>query len=352
MKKLIAAAAILAGLLLAPGALAAPNSSSISASFDPAKLGSSSQTTIHVNVATTSDAVAQINIFAPTGVAANLGASAGAKIGTVDATAIAHDQGGLTLPLSGDVVADNPASHIADACSPGTNQAVWNMNLSVAGQTLVIPIYVNATAGAAAALGAYDLKICLPPWDVPVGAPGRAAFGAQLVDARLVLNSIFTSPTTAGTGVWEMITTPWTPGKGTPNPAGTWESRAVVPLPVVLTIKASYNAKKNTWTVSGTLTEGGKPVPNFTIRIGRGASSKSPAKQSTTKTTPSGTWKASGLLSPKKTTYFQARATAQERDFTQAGCQSPTTSVAPAGCTSATLPGWAVTSVVVRVVKK
>jgi hypothetical protein len=352
MKKLIAAAAILVGLLVAPGALAAPNSSSISVAFDPAKLGSSSQTTIHVNVATTSDAVAQINIFAPAGVAANLGATAGTKIGSVDATAIAHDQGGLTLPLSGDVDADNPAAHTADACSPGTNQAVWNMNLSVAGQTLVIPIYVNATTGAATALGAYNLKICLPPWDVPVGAPGRAAFGAQLVDARLVLNGIFTSPTTPGTGVWEMITTPWTPGKGTPNPAGTWESRGIVPLPVVLTIKATYNAKKNTWTLSGQLTEGGKPVPNFTIRIARGPSSKSLPTQSSAKTSSSGTWKASGKLSPKKTTYFQARASAQERDDTQAGCQSPATSIAPAGCTSAQLPGWAVTSVVVRVVKK
>jgi hypothetical protein len=352
MKKLIAAAAILAGLILAPGAFAAPNSSSISVAFDPAKLGSSSSTTIHVNVATTSDAVAQINIFAPTGVAANLSAAAGTKIGSVDATAIAHDQGGLTLPLSGDVVADNPATHTADACSPGTNQAVWNMSLSVAGQTLVIPIYVNPTTGAAAALGAYNLKICLPPWDVPVGTPGRAAFGAQLVDARLVLNSIFTSPTTAGTGVWEMITTPWTPGKGTPNPAATWESRGVVPLPVVLTITATYNAKKNTWTLSGKLTEGGQPVPNFTVRIARGPGSKSLPKQSSATTSASGTWKASGKLSPKKTTYFQARASAQERDFTQAGCQNPATAVAPAGCTSAKLPAWAVTSVVVRVVKK
>jgi hypothetical protein len=352
MNKLVAAAAILAGLVLAPGALAAPNSSKISVSFDPAKLGSSGTTTIHVNVATTSDAVAQINIFAPVGVAANLSAAAGTTIGSVDATAVAHDQGGLTLPLSGNVVADNPASHTADACSPGTNQAVWNMNLSVAGQTLVIPIYVNPTTGAAAAFGAYVMRICLPPWDVPVGAPGRAAFGAQLVDARLVLNSIFTSATTAGTGVWEMITTPWTPGKGTPNPAGTWEARGVVPLPVVLTIKATYNAKKNTWTLSGLLTEGGRPVPNFTIRISRGPSSKSLPKQSSATTSASGTWKATGKLSPKKTTFFQARASAQERDFTQAGCQSPATAVAPAGCTSATLPGWAVTSAVARVVKK
>ncbi len=45
--------------------------------------------------------------------------------------------------MSGNVVADDPAKHTTDPCSPGSNFAVWNMNLSVAGQTLVIPIYVN-----------------------------------------------------------------------------------------------------------------------------------------------------------------------------------------------------------------
>ena len=352
MKKVIAAAAILAGLILAPGALAAPNSASIAVGFDPAKLGSAGTTTIHVNVATTSDAVAAVNIFAPAGVAASLGQAAGTTIGKVDATAVAHDQGGLTLPLSGNVVADDPSKHTADACSPGTNQAVWNMNLSVAGQTLVVPIYVNATSGAATAFGAYNLKICLPPWDVPAGAPGRAAFGAQLVDAQLALDGIFTAPTSPGTGTWEMLVTPYTPGRGTPNPAGTWEARALVPLPVVLTIKASYVARTNTWKVSGTLTEGGKPLAGATIRVGRGQSAKSLARQSSAKTSATGAWSASGRLTPKKTTFFQARTSASQRDATQVGCQSPATSVAPAGCTSATLPPWSVTSVVVRVAKR
>ena len=352
MRKVLAAAAVLACLVLAPGALAAPNSAKISVAFSPAKLGSGSQTTIHVNVATTSDAVAQINIYASAGVAANLGQSAGSTIGSVNATAIAHDQGGLTLPLSGNVVTDDPAKHTADVCSPGTNQAVWIMNLSVAGQTLQIPIYVNKTSGDAAALGAYDLRICLPPWDVPAGSPGRAAFGAQLVDAQLVLNNVFTSPTTAGTGVWSMIITPYTPGVGTPNPAETWEARAFVPLPVVLTIKATFVKKTKTWKLTGTLTEGGKPVPRWTIRIARGGSSTSLPTQSSTKTTLAGAWSTAGHLKPAKTTYFQARATAQERDYTQAGCANPDTTFVPAGCKSATLPPWTVTSVVVRVVKK
>jgi hypothetical protein len=351
MRKVIAAAAALAGLVLAPGAFAAPNSASISVGFSPAKLGSGSQTTIHVNVATTSDAVAQVDIYASAGVAANLGQTAGTTIGSVDATAIAHDQGGLTLPLSGNVVTDDPAKHTADVCSPGANQAVWIMNLSVAGQTLPIPIYVNKTSGDAAALGAYDLRICLPPWDVPVNTPGRAAFGAQLVDARLVLNSVFTSPTAPGVPAWTMIIVPYTPGVGTPNPAERWEARAFVPLPVVLTIRVSFVKKTNTWKLTGKLTEGGKPVPRWTIRIARGPSSTSLPTQSSTRTSLTGAWSTAGHLKPAKTTYFQARATAQERDYTQAGCANPDTTFVPAGCKSATLSPWSVTSVVVRIKK-
>ena len=81
-----------------------------------------------------------------------------------------------------------------------------------------------------------------------------------------------------------MIVTPWTPGVGTPNPAETWEARAFVPLPVVLTIKVSYVRKTNTWKLSGTLTEGGKAVPRWTVRIARGRSATSLPTQSSTKT--------------------------------------------------------------------
>jgi hypothetical protein len=348
MKKALAAAAILAGLALAPSALAAPNSASLAVSYSPAKLGSSDTATIHVNVATTSDAIAQVNIFTGTNLA-NVSAAAGTTIGTVDATAIAHDQGGLTLPLTGNVVTDDPAKHTADVCSPGANQAVWNMNLSVAGQTLVIPIYVNKTTGAASAFGAYNLKICLPPWDVPAGTPGRAAFGAQLVDARLVLKQIFTAPLSAGMSTWTATYTPYFAGRGTPNLAGTWEARAFIPLPVVLTIGAKYVARTNTWQLTGKLTEGGKPVPRWTVRVRRGPAPSRLPTQAATKTSLVGVWKTAGHLKPKKTTYFQASASAPERDYTQTGCANVDQAIAPAGCTKATLSAWSVTSTVARI---
>lgn len=344
---LVAVAAITT-LVLANAALAAPNTGSLAVSYNPAKPGSSDSTTIHVAVAQSTDSIAAVNIFTGTEFV-NGGGAPNTQIGTVEATAFAHDAG-LNLPLTGPVTTDDPAKHTADACSPGTNFAVWNMNLSAAGQTLVIPIYVNKATGPGAALGAYNLKICLPPWDVPAGTPGRSFEGAQLLDAKLTVNKIFTAPTSPGLSKWEALFTPYTPGKGTANLAGTFEARAYVPLPVSLGIKATYKRKTNAWGLAGKITEGGQAVDAGTVVvIYRGKSASSLKKVATTKTRAGGAWSTAGHLSPRKTTYFQIAVAKTERDYTAAGCTSPQTAFAPAGCASATLAAWSARSAVVRV---
>jgi hypothetical protein len=346
LRTVLVAAVAIATLVFANAALAA-NTATISVWHTPMVLAGSDSTTIHVSIPQATDAIAAVNIYVPSGYGATLGQASGTTIGNVDATALAHD-GGLTLPLSGPVTTDDPAKHATDQCSPGTNAGVWNMNLSVAGQTLVVPIYVNPTAGPATALGAYNLRICLPPWDVPVGTPGRAFNGAQLLDAKFTVNKILTTPTGAGVLKWETLFTPYTPGKGTPNAAGTFEARAFVPIPILLGARVSYVKKKNTWTLSGTATEGGVALSGVTVKIARGVSATKLAVKSSAKTGASGSWKASGKLAPKKTTYFQASASVGERDYTSTGCQSPLTPFAPAGCVSATLSPWSAKSAVVR----
>src|SRR5262249_50715928 len=159
---------------------------------------------IHVNIPQATDPIAAINIFVPSGYTLNTSQSAGTTIGSVTATAFSHDAG-LTLPLSGNVTADSPASHTSDStqcAGTPTSQAVWILNLTVAGQTIPLPLYVNPTAGAQAALGAYRLSICLPPPDVPVGTPGRSAQGAQVLDAQFTVNDIFQTPNAGGPKVF------------------------------------------------------------------------------------------------------------------------------------------------------
>jgi hypothetical protein len=347
LRTTLVGAAAIATLVFANAAFAA-NTASISVWHTPMVLAGSSSTTIHVSIPQATDGIAAVNIFVPSGYGATLNQPAGTGIGNVDATALAHD-GGLTLPLSGPVTTDDPAKHTADVCSPGTNAAVWNMNLSVAGQTLVVPIYVNPTAGPATALGAYKLTICLPPWDLPVGTPGRAFQGAQLLDAKFTVNKIFTTPTAGGLLKWETLFTPYNPGKGTPNAAATFEARAFVPVPISLGLHATYVKKTNTWKLSGAANEGGLPLGGLTIRIARGLTAAALKVKSSVKTGAGGTWKTSGHLTPKKTTYFQVSATVGERDYTSTGCQSPLTPFAPAGCVSATLSPWSAKSIVVKI---
>jgi len=351
MKKLLAAGAAFCALVFAQGAFAA-NTATIAVSHSPMVLAGSSSTTIHVAIPQSTDPMAAINIFVPSGYTMNTTQAAGTKIGAVDATAFSRDAG-LTLPLSGDVTADNPANHTSDStqcAGVATSQAVWIMNLSVAGQTIALPLYVNPTVGAQTALGKFRLSICLPPPDVPVGTPGRSAQGAQVLDARFTVNGIFTTPVAPGNQVWESLFTPYTPNTGKVNPAGTFEARAIVGLPSLVTIAKSYNTKSNTWKVSGRVREGNGVVGGATVHIVRGNSATRLTKSSTATSSDVGTYVSSGKLVPRAATYFRASVTVTER-ANAAGCASPLpATVAPAGCVSATMAGWSAQSAVVKLV--
>jgi hypothetical protein len=346
---LVAAAA--AGTLAFAGSAFAANTATVAVWHSPLTLGASTSTTIHIAVPKSTDPIARIAIYAPSGYGATLNAAPGATIGEVSATAFSYDTN-LTLPLSGTVVADNPATHTADACSPGTHAAVWILNLSVSGQTLQVPQYVDPTTGAEAALGAYKIVTCLPPPDVPAGTPGRAAFGAQLLDAQFTVNNIFSTPSPGGLLRWESLFTPYSPGKGTPNAVGTFETRSFVPLPVSLNLTATYKKLTKVYTLKGKLSEGGVPVSGTSVIVLSGPSATQLASARTVTTKADGTFTLSGKLPGKKPKprYFKASARAVERDYTAQGCQSPLApTIAPGGCVSATLPPWATTSTVVRV---
>src|SRR6478736_392217 len=94
-------------------------------------------------------------------------ASAG-KLGDVTATAAAADLGGAVLPLTGelDAIAPTPATATAAAQCQVSPSQTWNLQLTAAGQTLNIPMFVVAGTAAEAAAG-YQTKlvVCLPPPD-------------------------------------------------------------------------------------------------------------------------------------------------------------------------------------------
>jgi hypothetical protein len=350
MRRVLLALAVSAGLFGASTALAA-NTGSITVWHTPMVLAGSQSTTIRVVVPQATDPIAATQIYVPSGYGVNVSQPPDTSIGTVDATAYSRDAG-LTLPLSGTVATADPANYtpLSTICAgTPTSRAVWILTLTIATTTLKVPLYVNPTTGAETALGAYKLSICLPPPDVPVGDPARAAQGAQLLEATFTVNGIFTTPTGGGLLKWDTLFTPYNPGKGTPNMVGTFEARAFVPLPIILNLQASYKKATKTYTLSGRVSRGGLPASGLSVAIARGASVTALRRAASARTGTSGTFRVTGKLTPRKTTFFQASASTPETDYTTQGCNAPATMFAPAGCVSAKLSPWSAKSGVVRI---
>ena len=295
--------------------------------------------TIKVSQVQSDPQPAKIQIFVPTGYTINASQAPGTKIGTTTGTVFARDQN-IPLPLTGDVVVVPPTTN-APGCDPVPHLAVWNLALSVAGQTINIPVHVDQTAGAEAGLGPYKLVVCLAPSDVPQGTPGRSPFGAQLLDATFTVQNVFTVP--AGQTVWKTITTPYTPSTGVPNVAGTVETRSIVSAGVgALTAKVTSKSRR-ILRLSGRVTQAGAAVAGTQVSILVSGKARFRAR-----TNAGGSFS----LSLKKTgrrsaSTFQARVNVAERDVTSTGCASP--SLPGVACVSATSSPFTAVSKKIRV---
>ncbi len=213
-----------------------------------------SSVTIRYNVSGSDDPTAKLTFYAPTGYTASLSATAGTTLGTVTAQGTAADLGGALLPLTGTVQAraasgtftsapggqPTPLTAGATQCTgTPTHTAYWVLILQAAGQTLELPVYVDAPAAppapgaSASAFASASIQACLPPPDLPTGTPGRASFGFKLTQVDFKVNNIFTS---GGTGQprWRTLATPYTPNTGRPNAAGSVEVQSVVAFPRTL----------------------------------------------------------------------------------------------------------------------
>ena len=160
-------------LVAATAALALAGNALATQKLEVTQTASPASVTIKVSQAQTDPQPAKITIYVPAGYTLNTGSAAGSVIGRTTGEVFARDLN-IPLPLEGDVVVDNPASHLTDQCAPGTHAAVWILRLSVAGQTIALPVYADPTAGTETALGSAKLVTCLGPADVPAGTPGRA----------------------------------------------------------------------------------------------------------------------------------------------------------------------------------
>jgi hypothetical protein len=270
---------------------------------------------------------AKITVYVPSTYQFHPTGAVNSTIGTTTGQVFARDLN-LALPLQGDVLVLDPAQHMTDACSPGTHLAVWDLHLSVAGQTIDLPVYISATTGAETALGAAKLETCLGPSDVPAGTPGRSPNGAQLLSASFTVNNQITPP--VGSSRWTSLWTPYAAG-GVPNAAGMVEARSVVgPGGATITAKVT-NKKKKLLLLSGRVTQGGIPVAGLRVRLLINSKARFAA---TTQSNGGYTFRLRNTNRRVTTTFFQAVVVAAARDITATGCANP--SMPGVKCVSAT----------------
>jgi hypothetical protein len=304
----------------------------------------SSQVSIQFLEEKTDASPARITIYAPAGYTGTVTAAAGTQLGTVhadlQALAISPD---AIISADGQIIADNPATHTTDACSPGLHTAVWILRVTVSGQTINVPAYIDAPSPNTDPLSGtspFRITFCFtsPYVAPPVGAP----FGAKIVNAVLQLNQgTLTTPSSRGSYGWRAVVTPYTVGSANPNAAGTVEARGVVDTPDLLSIAVKVtNKKKRTVRIAGNLRAGDFVLGGATVSLTGSVKAKK-------KTNSGGNVVFTTRFKKKGTYTFRLTSTVLPYDITSDGCKTPTAPTLP--CASATANGFVVASRTVRV---
>jgi hypothetical protein len=287
------------------------------------------------------DSTAISSIILPAGTTVTATQAAGSAIGNVKATVSALALGGAILPLSGTIIVAPPGAIPAASqaqCTQGAPvTAAWILQLELAGQKINLPAYVMPTAGAEAQIGPVKIVFCLAPPDIPVDK-GGAANGAKFISADLTINGVF-SPVSVGAAV--AFWTPWQPGNGQVNAAGTVASPAAV-APGSLTVKVAKSGLVRS-RVSGTITQGGTGFGGATIEIWAGLKRTSLKKVATTTTKANGSY---SFTYAKKAAFFRTRTVVPGRAAAPLCAQLQPS--LPVPCVNPTVNGFTALSAVAR----
>jgi hypothetical protein len=317
-------------------------------------LGATGPVTIGLHTVQADDPLAKVAIYTGLGYTANLTQATGTTLGAVSATVFLASLN-APIPLAGSVQAraadgtylsattgkQTPLTEAATQCTGiATHTAFWVLVLTAAGQTVEVPVFVDAAAGMETAFAAYKIQVC---FSRPDQAPG-----IRPLDAKLALTNVFTNPASGGTPVWSAFFTPYVPGTGTPNPAGTVEARSATVVPASITLKAKYDRKRKAAVLGGVISIASRPLAGISVPIYKGAT---PGKVTasagrTSKSTSKGIFAAVKKIA--KTTYFRVGGILGGGDVTAQLCAG--TSLAPGGCVSGTVGEIPLFSKIVKVV--
>jgi hypothetical protein len=301
-----------------------------------------SATSVKATLSPDDDPTASVRIFAPAGTQLTTNQAPGTVLGTVRAIVKALDLGGADLPLGGQVLVAAPGQVSAAAqaaCLQGaTPIATWVLVLSAAGQTLPVPAFVVATSGAQAALGPAYIQVCIGPPDVPSGTPGRATFGAKLYSVDATFNGVFSA---VPVGAWVAFWTPYNPGVGSVNVAGTVASPAAI-APGAVTVAAKKSGLGAI--VSGRVTQAGQGRGGATVTIRGGAKASALKRLGSVKVKANGSY----TFKARRGTFFKVAAVATPAAAAPL-CTALSAALAPIPCVNPTTSGFTVQS---RTIKK
>lgn len=263
---------------------------------------------------------ARVDLTVPAGYQLDLTGQVGAEVGAVLGGVTSGGGSGFEF-VNGTVVVADPAAYAADpvaqACAPGTHTAVWSMTAQLLGNPIQLPIAVDQVDNPGGA-PSYVVHYC------PFVAPSTAyASGLVFVDFALGLQLVGV-PNGVGTYTWSALVTP--ASSWTADPAGTFELRALVPLPNTLSAHARYEAKTHSAVITGRLAAGGKPRAGVSVYVHQ-SNVRDPD-------TPSDVTDANGAFEVRRPVAKTASFVVQVDDLA-GSCIDPST--APAGCKSQTL---------------
>jgi hypothetical protein len=218
------------------------------------------------------DATAHDTVYVPLGYGVNLSQPFGTKIGDISGDLILRKAGGAHVELKASenhMFAVNPADYTADSlrCTQQpTHEAIWRLDLTIAGQQLHPLIYVDhVTTAPENTFAAAKIQLCL-------AGPDETSVGAQLLFAFFDVNGVFTNPANSADRIWHGVFTPYD-AAGRPYPAGTTEGQAVIPGRVGLTMKTK-SFKHGVVVVSGRLTVDGQGFGGALVELYKPGSDK------------------------------------------------------------------------------
>jgi hypothetical protein len=316
---LACAAALALVVVAAASASYTPSMGIFQATYKP---GAAGAVTVIVAQEANDDPTARIVIYSSPGYKATLTQAPGATIGDVVADVKILDLSANTFALKGPVKVDNPANYPAasNPCTPGVaHEAVWTLNAALPGQPAnPIPVYVDHTAGPEAAIGSVKMTTCFRDPTLPANDPRRAPNGLKFLDAAFSVQGVFTNPAGGGNALWRSEFTPYTPGTGVPNAAGTREAQGIAPMPYSISVKR-VSARPGFLRLAGVLNTAGSLPSGASLTLYAGVKVKNAIKFTKVGSTRTRKGKyAFNRRLPKKVTYFFV-----ERPPTLAPCASP-----------------------------